>query len=745
MLTAILSTMIYALPMSVICAAQLFPLFCPEDAVAGPWIAAGAFLAVCAFFRHGSLKVRLIIVAAAVALSAGLFFAVGKEERAEFFAERSWIALIMPIMLVTFIAGELLAKLRVLRIASAVAVFAACVYLLITDLDPGALTCAMLFSIILSTVIREVQHYWKKEGETDGNRHMVGILPFIILCAILVAVGPSSDEPYGWPVAHRIWQFAKDTVTKISQFFSSDEDYMDTTIGFSSGGATLRGSLSEDSVPEEMFTVSFNRKDTPSINLGACGYNEFNGRAWSNTVDEAGIGRRHRLDTIETRCSILSTGIDNVTDHMRSIEASVTYSNLNTRYALVPAKYQDVLSQGALLDTVSDSDNTVFAGKKGLGTSYSFSATMLNKNHASFIDFMNATGAPVSEKDWYDTVSGVFMYGRSNYPYEEYLAYVDSIKKNYLREVNVSPALREKLDTLYDGCKGSYEKMLRLEAVLSQFTYTTSPGALPDEVNSAESFLDWFMLENPKGYCSHFATAMVLLARAEGLPARYVEGFCVPSSSQSGTIVTDREAHSWVEIYFEGFGFVSFDPTPGYETETGWQTASERSAYLATLSKGSLDAFINMDPTDPATSGEAAPEPASEETSPALILIPTLMCALLFPAAILLYKAIMRRRFNKQSTADKSISLCHSNMRLMRFLGAGIRTGETLSEFAGRAALDIPAELTGFVSVYEEISYSDRPVSEDMLFTLMRSNRDLCSYASGKRRFAYFFYSLFMA
>ena len=60
MLTSILSSMIYALPISVICAAQLFPLFCPEDAAAGPWIATAVFLAICAFFRHGSLKVRLI-------------------------------------------------------------------------------------------------------------------------------------------------------------------------------------------------------------------------------------------------------------------------------------------------------------------------------------------------------------------------------------------------------------------------------------------------------------------------------------------------------------------------------------------------------------------------------------------------------------------------------------------------------------------------------------------------------------
>ena len=746
MITAVLSSLIYALPVSFICAAQFFPFFCPEDVSVAPTVTALIVLAVCSAMRHGSLKIRLILAAVILALSTGLFFAVGKEERAEFFSERLWVLFVILIALAAYIVGELMASFRPIRLIAAASIFTLSIWLIIIENDPGTVTSCMFLTIILSVIIGEVEHYWKKEGNINERKHMVSILPFIILCALFVFASPSSDEPYDWPVSHRIWQFAKDTITKISQYFSSEDDYLDTQIGFSSGDSRISGDVDTDTDSEIMFTVAFTRKETPAINLAACGYNEFNGHVWTNSVDDEGIGRRHRLDNLETRAALLRSKTKNITDHMRLIEVKVTYSNLNTRYTLLPSKYQDMLSQGELLNTKTDNDNTVFAGKKGLGTTYGFSNTMLNKNHKEFIEFMSGTGEAIDEDTWYKTVSELFFLIKSENSYEEYLGYIDKINRNYCREVRLSDALREKLDRLYDGCSSPYEKMLRLEAVLSQFTYTTSPGPVPDYVDSPEDFLDWFMLKNPKGYCSHFATAMVLLARAEGLPARYVEGFAVPASTKGGTDVSDQRAHSWVEIYFKGFGFIPFDPTPGYVTDSVWQTSSERAEYLSTLSKGSLDAFINMDAVDTSEDlPEEEPVP-EDELSQTLILIPALMVALLFPAALLLYRLIAKKRYNKLSTTEKAASLCHSNMRLLRFLGAAPERGETLSEFARREQNNYPEGfLSDFTSLYEILSYSDRPVTDEMLFTLMRLGRILNKTAADRRPVAFFFYKIFAA
>jgi hypothetical protein len=76
---------------------------------------------------------------------------------------------------------------------------------------------------------------------------------------------------------------------------------------------------------------------------------------------------------------------------------------------------------------------------------------------------------------------------------------------------------------------------------------------------------DYFLFGLQKGYCDYYATAMVVMARAAGLPARFVTGYASGSYdlSRAQYIVTEADAHSWVEIYFPDLGWVEFEPTAG--------------------------------------------------------------------------------------------------------------------------------------------------------------------------------------
>ena len=56
---------------------------------------------------------------------------------------------------------------------------------------------------------------------------------------------------------------------------------------------------------------------------------------------------------------------------------------------------------------------------------------------------------------------------------------------------------------------------------------------------------------------------MTVLARAIGLPARYVEGYAADPDADGVARVTQQDAHAWTEVYFPGFGWLPFDPTPG--------------------------------------------------------------------------------------------------------------------------------------------------------------------------------------
>lgn len=93
----------------------------------------------------------------------------------------------------------------------------------------------------------------------------------------------------------------------------------------------------------------------------------------------------------------------------------------------------------------------------------------------------------------------------------------------------------------------------------NHFTYTLSQSVPP----SGRDFVSWFLLEEQRGYCTSFASAMAVMARAIGLPARYVEGYVAEPDADGLARVTQKNAHAWVEIYFRGFGWLPFDPTPG--------------------------------------------------------------------------------------------------------------------------------------------------------------------------------------
>jgi hypothetical protein len=101
------------------------------------------------------------------------------------------------------------------------------------------------------------------------------------------------------------------------------------------------------------------------------------------------------------------------------------------------------------------------------------------------------------------------------------------------------------------------------------FTYDESPpeaGGVPP--------LAHFVAEGKRGYCQHFAGAMALMLRMLGIPARVAAGFTSGTFEDGGWTVTDHNAHAWVEVWFPGYGWLAFDPTPGRGTLAASYSAS---------------------------------------------------------------------------------------------------------------------------------------------------------------------------
>ncbi|TMD59137.1 MAG: transglutaminase domain-containing protein [Chloroflexi bacterium] len=133
----------------------------------------------------------------------------------------------------------------------------------------------------------------------------------------------------------------------------------------------------------------------------------------------------------------------------------------------------------------------------------------------------------------------------------------------------LSPQVRKTAQQWTQGAANTYDVLKRLEAHLSdqaQFTYAVDNPPVPGNVDA----VSW-LLQTRRGYCTYYATAMTIMARQLGIPARIVNGFSHGhlDNQRKVWVVDGSDAHSWVQAYFPGFGWINFDPTPGYALNSG--------------------------------------------------------------------------------------------------------------------------------------------------------------------------------
>lgn len=147
--------------------------------------------------------------------------------------------------------------------------------------------------------------------------------------------------------------------------------------------------------------------------------------------------------------------------------------------------------------------------------------------------------------------------------------YHDFVYSNYLDVPN-----NEEIQKLYNIfiddniSSDTFSQLNYIKNVLAENAqYTLEPGRTP----SGKDFVSYFLTENHKGYCVHFATAGVILARMSGIPARFTEGYVLLADDFSESNETengykieikDDRAHAWAEIYLDGYGWIPYEFTP---------------------------------------------------------------------------------------------------------------------------------------------------------------------------------------
>lgn len=138
--------------------------------------------------------------------------------------------------------------------------------------------------------------------------------------------------------------------------------------------------------------------------------------------------------------------------------------------------------------------------------------------------------------------------------------YPDFIRERYLQLPDTVPArVFELAESLAAGLDTPYDIARQIELYLRTYTYNDQiPGP-----RAGQDAVDYFLFEEKQGYCNYYASAMAVMLRHLGIPARlgtgYATGELIP---QTGAYrIRERDAHTWVEVYFPGYGWIEFEPT----------------------------------------------------------------------------------------------------------------------------------------------------------------------------------------
>lgn len=262
-------------------------------------------------------------------------------------------------------------------------------------------------------------------------------------------------------------------------------------------------------------------------------------------------------------------------------------------------------------------------------------------------------------------------------------AVLDRSDSRNLQVPELSPRLRGLARSIAAGFDVPYDQCRAIERHLRQrCQYDLAFEAAPD-IDIVEDFL----FTSQRGYCIHFASSMVLMLRSLGIPARVVGGYSTTETAQAANefIVRRSDSHAWVEVPFEGYGWIPFDPSPvpsarGGPVEAGlWASFV---GFLTDLSESSRRELMSA-------LGRAA--------GPVALWLAIALVVLLIARVVL---GRRRRGASHLAVAGGPVEARFYDA----FLAAAARRGlyrqsaETPGEFASRARVVLPADAVDFVT-----------------------------------------------
>ena len=540
------------------------------------------------------------------------------------------------------------------------------------------------------------------------------------LCALVLAsaaavfsvlVIPKKDGRWQWDGLVRFVQDVGDLYLEGNGSLSSGSNFSIDRSGFMPLGERLGGDID----PNNDIVLRV-RTDTPALLAGAV-YNTYDGERWYDTGTLGSyryrsiFWRGKRNDVFGVKYPLGGRKTARIYEKM-TVQTSVTIST-----GLRTASYFTAGSLRAIQSDDPDKSEPYFNLQGELfteevrpGGRYTLQAAVYDQESADFDYYMGLLEGELN---------GV------RDPMREEIAAVYLTLPETLPDAVIDTAME-----ITAGINSPYLKAKALEEWLHEScTYTLTPGEPVEGADFVAQFLD-----KKEGYCVYYATAMAVMARAAGLPSRYVTGYGLKESPDSFSaypyVATNATAHAWCEVYLSGIGWVPFDPT-------GWnpnEPAAQDEPEPVIEAEAETTPPSEIPQQAPADIPQPLPEPEPEEAPVPWVKILFLpgVCLLVLLALWVRvqvrqrgidqrYRRLMRRCPDYPARIDRCWAEILSHLR---FMGLSPAPDDTLAAFAEKVSPHFPP-FRAEAKRMEQIRFAMKMPDDEDLKALCRLSKSL--------------------
>ncbi len=492
---------------------------------------------------------------------------------------------LLGVALAATIVFYLLVKSRYTKLALAVILLGMMFIFSLRSINLHKIVVGVCIFYILSNLVELTgKIYSLRAGRDEKKASILYLAPICLLLAVISVGLPSKAEPIQWKGVRYIYRTLKDKidnfVTDLDFYFGKGPgEFGLSMIGFSDEGlgSLGNGPLKQD---DKIALIITNLSSTAPAYLIGSVSDIYTGNSWEKSGQGYLKGEKdYNLDYSELVLAFTRLDPDLLENnrYMERRSIKIEYNSIRTRSFFYPNKSSAYTIIHSKKQPAAEKANILFPKAVGNGTIYQCTYYELNYEGEKFQQMLR-------DADRFSYESG--QLDRGMLEYMEYRAFRNSSAPLLLDRDNIFKVLTERADNiqkyytvlpdtlpqrvkelateLTKDADTTYDKLKAIEGYLLDYEYSLEPGKLPE----GEDFVDYFLFESKKGYCTSFASSMAILARCVGIPTRYMEGYVVDTESRNGNHyeVRNNKAHAWAEAYIEGVGWIPFEATPTYYT-----------------------------------------------------------------------------------------------------------------------------------------------------------------------------------